>query len=112
MDCVGNAPFSRVAASLNPGGALLLVIADLKAMLQAPGNSRRSGKLVTAGDLRLNYTAEDLAALVRLAEDGGYKAVIDRTYPLGEIVQAHRFVDTGRKRGNVVVQVTAESPNR
>ena len=112
MDCVGNAPFSRVAPSLNPGGALLLVIADLKGMLQAPGNSRRSGKLVTAGDLRLNYTAEDLAALVRLAEDGRYRAVIDRTYPLAEIVQAHRFVDTGRKRGNVVVQVTSESPSR
>ena len=112
MDCVGNAPFSRVAASLNPGGALLLVIADLKGMLQAPGNNRRSGKLVTAGDLRLNYTAEDLAALVRLAEAGRYSAVIDRTYPLAEIVQAHRFVDTGRKRGNVVVQVTSESTNR
>ena len=112
MDCVGNAPFSRVASSLNPGGALLLVIADLKGMLQAPGNSRRSGKLVTAGDLKLNYTAEDLAALVRLAEDGRYKAVIDRTYPLAEIGQAHRYVDTGRKRGNVIVQVTAESPNR
>ena len=109
MDCVGNAPFSRVAASLNPGGALLLVIADLKAMLQAPGASRRSGKLVTAGDLRLNYTAEDLASLVRLADDGGYRAVIDRTYPLAEIAQAHRFVDTGRKRGNVIVQVTGES---
>ena len=111
MDCVGNAPFSRVAASLNPGGALLLVIADLKGMLQAPGNSRRSGKLVTAGDLKLNYTADDMVALVRLAEDGHYRAVIDRTYPLAEIVQAHRFVDTGRKRGNVIVQVTAESPN-
>ncbi|WP_346928052.1 NAD(P)-dependent alcohol dehydrogenase [uncultured Arthrobacter sp.] len=110
MDCVGNAPFSRVAASLNPGGALLLVIADLKGMLQAPGNSRRSGKLVTAGDLRLKYTAEDVASLVRLAEDGGFKAVIDRTYPLAEIAQAHRFVDTGRKRGNVIVQVTGESP--
>ena len=110
MDCVGNAPFSRVAASLKPGGALLLVIADLKGMLQAPGNSRRSGKLVTAGDVRLNYTAEDLAALVRLAEEGRYRAVIDRIYPLAEIVQAHRFVDTGRKRGNVVVQVTANPP--
>jgi NADPH:quinone reductase-like Zn-dependent oxidoreductase len=107
MDCVGNAPFSRVASSLNPGGALLLVIADLKGMLQAPGNSRRSGKLVTAGDLKLNYTAEDLAALVRLAEDGHYKAVIDQTFPLAGIVQAHRFVDTGRKRGNVIVQVAA-----
>ncbi|BCW68402.1 alcohol dehydrogenase [Arthrobacter sp. NicSoilB4] len=110
MDCVGNAPFSRVAGSLKPGGALLLVVADLKGMLQAPGNGRRSGTLVTAGDLRLNYTAEDLAALVRLAESGHYKAVIDRTYPLTEIVQAHRFVDTGRKKGNVIVQITSGSP--
>ena len=110
IDCVGNAPFTRVADSLNPGGALLLVIADLMGMLQAPGNSRSSGKLVTAGDLGLNYTAENLACLVRLAEQGRYKAVIDRTYPLAEIVQAHRFVDTGRKRGNVIVQVAGESP--
>lgn len=110
MDCVGNAPFSRVADRLTPGGALLLVIADLKGMLQAPRNSRRSGKLVTAGDPRLNYTAQDLASLVRLADNGGYKAIIDRTYPLAEIVQAHRFVDTGRKRGNVVVKITGESP--
>ena len=112
MDCVGNAPFSRVAASLSPGGALLLVIADLRGMLQAPGNSRRTGKLVTAGDLKLNYTAEDLNALVRLAEDGHYKAIIDRIYPLAEVVQAHRFVDTGRKRGTVIVQVTGDSPIR
>lgn len=110
MDCVGNAPFTRVAACLNPGGALLLVIADLKGILQAPRNTRRSGKLVTAGDPRLHYTAEDLASLVRLAEDGRYQAVIDRTYPLAEIVQAHRFVDTGRKRGNVIVQIAGESP--
>ncbi|WP_235500230.1 NAD(P)-dependent alcohol dehydrogenase [Arthrobacter sp. Leaf69] len=110
MDCVGNAPFTRVAACLNPGGALLLVIADLKGILQAPRKTRRSGKLVTAGDPRLHYTAEDLASLVRLAEDGRYQAVIDRTYPLAEIVQAHRFVDTGRKRGNVIVQIAGESP--
>jgi NADPH:quinone reductase-like Zn-dependent oxidoreductase len=108
MDCVGNAPFSRVSNRLNPGGKLLLVVADLKGILQASGNSRRSGKLVTAGDLKLRYTAEDLAWLVRLAEAGRYRAVIDRTYPLAEIVQAHRFVDAGRKKGNVIVRVYGE----
>lgn len=47
-------------------------------------------------------------ALVRLADECHYKAIIDRTYPLTEIAQAHRFVDAGRKRGNVIVQVAAE----
>jgi NADPH:quinone reductase-like Zn-dependent oxidoreductase len=108
MDCVGNAPFSRVSGSLNPGGKLLLVVADLKGILQASGNSRRSGKLVTAGDLRLNYTAEDLASLVSLAEAGHYRAVVDRIYALPEIADAHRFVDAGRKRGNVVIRIAGE----
>ncbi|MFC7847070.1 NAD(P)-dependent alcohol dehydrogenase [Arthrobacter sp. NPDC057388] len=108
MDCVGNAPFSRVSGSLNPGGKLLLVVADLKGILQASGNSRRSGKLVTAGDLKLRYTAEDLASLVRLAETGRYRAVVDRTYTLPGIADAHRYVDAGHKRGNVVIRIAGE----
>ena len=46
FECVGNAPFERVERSLKPGGTLLLVIVDLKGMLGAGGNSRRSGKRV------------------------------------------------------------------
>lgn len=105
VDCVGNAPFERVEASINPGGALLLVIADLKGILRASRRSRRSGKLVTWSGGK--YKAEDLAFLVSLAEAGQYQAVSDRTYELSEIVEAHRFVDTGRKKGNVVVRVAA-----
>ncbi|RAM38539.1 NAD(P)-dependent alcohol dehydrogenase [Arthrobacter globiformis] len=108
VDCVGNAPFSRVSGSLNPGGKLLLVVADLKGILQASANTRRSGKLVTAGDLKLSYTADDLADLVRLAEAGRYRPVIDRTYTLSQIVQAHRFVDAGRKKGNAILRIAGE----
>ncbi|WP_253905803.1 NAD(P)-dependent alcohol dehydrogenase [Arthrobacter sp. H5] len=108
IDCVGNAPFERVEALINPGGTLLLVIADLKEIVRAAGRSRKSGKLVTAGNIK--YTAEDLAFLVSLAESGRYKAVTDRTYRLSDIVEAHRYVETGRKTGNVVVQIAAGSP--
>jgi NADPH:quinone reductase-like Zn-dependent oxidoreductase len=108
VDCVGNAPFQRVQHLLTPHGALLLVIADLPALLLAPVRSRRSGKRVIASAGR--PTAADLAFLVGLAEAGHYQAVRDRTYDLADIAAAHRYVDTGRKRGNVVVRVTAADP--
>jgi len=107
IDCVGNAPFERVEASINPGGALLLVIVDLKGLLAASRQSRRSGKLVTANVGK--YKAEDLAFLVELAESGQFRPVIDRTYDLSDIVEAHRYVDTGRKKGNVVVRIAPEA---
>ena len=101
MDCVGNAPFERVAKAVKPGGSLLLVIADLKAMLGAAGNSRRGGIRVNAAPV--DPSASDLEELARLAEAGILRPVIDRRYPLDDIVEAHRYLDTGRKRGNLVV---------
>ena len=104
VDGVGNAAFERVEASINPGGALLLVICDLRGMLRSRGQSRRSGKLVTWDVGKPG--APELAQLVSLAESGHYRPVIDRTYDLADIVEAHRYVDTGRKRGNVVLRIT------
>jgi NADPH:quinone reductase-like Zn-dependent oxidoreductase len=108
VDCVGNAPFERVRHLLRPGGALALVITDLPGLLLAPVCSRRTGHLVTADVGRL--TAADLTHLVELAESGAYQAVRDRTYDLADIVEAHRFVDTGHKRGNVVLRLAGEQP--
>jgi NADPH:quinone reductase-like Zn-dependent oxidoreductase len=103
VDCVGTAPFERVRHLLTRGGALLLVISDLPGLLLAPVRSRRTGQLVTADVGK--PTAEDLAALVELAEAGAYRAVRDRTFDLADIAEAHRFVDTGHKRGNVVLRI-------
>lgn len=103
VECVGNAPFEQANGSIKPGGALLLIISDLKGMFFAKRNSRKSGKLITAADWK--PTHEALAYLVKLVEAGDFKAVIDRTYDFSNIVEAHRHVDTGHKKGNVVLRV-------
>lgn len=103
VECVGNAPFGRVAHLLRPGGALLLVIADLPAMLAAGGQARRSGLVVDHRGGRMGR--EGMERLTALAESGELRPVVDRSFDLDEIVEAHRYVDTGRKRGSVVLRV-------
>lgn len=103
FDCVGNAPFERVDRILKPGGALLQVAADFNALVRAKGHTRRSGKLVAP--ITFTPAASDVAFATRLYREGGLKPVVDRTYRFDEIVEAHRYVDTGRKRGSVVLQI-------
>ncbi|MCP9838092.1 NAD(P)-dependent alcohol dehydrogenase [Cyanobium sp. N.Huapi 1H5] len=103
VDTVGTAPFSRCRRSLKTGGRLLLVLAGLPDMLKGLWVSLTSGRRVIAGPATVRH--DDLNTLAALAEAGAFQPVIDRIYPLEQIVEAHRYVDTGRKKGNVIISV-------
>ncbi len=101
VDTVGTAPFSRSKGSLKERGRLLLVLGALPDMLQIPWVSMTSSKKVIAGPA--TGRSEDLRFLAKLAQAGEFKPVIDRRYPFEQIAEAHSYVDTGRKRGNVII---------
>jgi len=107
VDTVGTAPFSRCRRSLPKGGRLLLVLAGLPDMLKGLWVSLTSGRSVIAGPATVKR--DDLLTLAALAEAGAFQPVIDRIYPFEQIVEAHRYVDTGRKKGNVIISVRDQS---
>jgi NADPH:quinone reductase-like Zn-dependent oxidoreductase len=110
VDCVGNAPFPRSRHLLAPGGALLLVVTDLTGVLSAGWYTRRTGHRVIAAPGP--WRAEDLAHIVTLAESGDYRPVHDRTFDLADVAAAHRHVDAGHKRGNVVLWIADGGPRQ
>ena len=110
MDTAGTAPFARSKGSLKPGGRLLLVLGGLPDALGGLLASMATDKKVVAGPA--GERVEDLRELADLAEQGKYRPVIDRIFPLERMAEAHALVDSGRKRGNVVVTVKGAPEKR
>jgi NADPH:quinone reductase-like Zn-dependent oxidoreductase len=90
FDAVGKLPTSRGKKALKKSGIYLSIRKD-------------------SGDISDEFQAEDLLFLKDLAEAGKLKAAIDRRYPLEQIVEAHRYVDKGHKKGNVVITIVTNN---
>lgn len=110
VDTVGNAPYARVRPVLAPGGRLLPVLSDLWGVLGAPFVRGAEGHRVVAGPV--SERPEDLRTLMQLAERGEFRPVIDRSFPFARIADAYRVVDSGRKRGSVVVALSPDADAR
>jgi len=106
FDAVGKSSFRRCRRALRSGGVYCET--DLGFMWHVPllaAVTRRIGdKRVILGITR--HTKADVVYLKELIEAGKYRAVIDRVYPLEQVVEASRYVETGQKRGNVVLSVS------
>jgi NADPH:quinone reductase-like Zn-dependent oxidoreductase len=103
LDTVGATSFARCKHMLKPRGQFLAVLMGLTefgqmAWTMFAGGRRVRGALVTA-------SKADVELLMKLAEAGQLRPIIDSSYPLQRIVEAHRRVDSGRKVGSVVVTV-------
>jgi NADPH:quinone reductase-like Zn-dependent oxidoreductase len=109
FDAVGKHSFRRCRNSLKPGGTFLET--DLGFLWHVPLLvllTRRIGdKRVKIGITQ--YSKADVLFLKELIEAGKYRAVIDRTYPLEQVVEATRYVEAGQKTGNVVLRLGASS---
>ena len=104
LDTVGGTSFSRCRHMLTPQGRHVFLVQELPQLIQALWTFMQSGQRVICG-ISAGDSQIDLLTIKRLIDDGILRPVVDRLYHLRDIVDAHRFVDTGRKRGGVVVTI-------
>jgi len=101
FDTVGKSSFSDCMKSLQKEGVYLQTLAVPAISLQMRWASITSSKTLIGGTAVPK--AENLNFLKKLVETGNIKPVVDRTYPIEKIIEAHRYVDKGHKKGNVVI---------
>jgi NADPH:quinone reductase-like Zn-dependent oxidoreductase len=109
FDAVGKRGYRRSASALKPGGRYIPT--DGWANLYYAAVTRLRGGKRVMFDIPPHYRQADLVFIKELIEAGAYRAVIDHTYPLEQIVEATRYVETQRKTGSVVLTILDNQGN-
>jgi NADPH:quinone reductase-like Zn-dependent oxidoreductase len=104
FDILGRSSFSKLKRSLKPNGIYLLASFKIKALLQMLWTSIMGSKqkvICTFAD----ETSESLVFVKGLVEEGKIKAIVDKCFPMEQAAEAHRYVEEGHKKGNVVITI-------
>lgn len=108
FDTVGKLSFSRCKNSLTPTGIYLDAggIGTIFPMMWTSLFGGRKAILATTYTRSAEANLADLETLKTLFEQGSFRAIIDKRYPLEDLASAYRYVDTGRKKGNLVINIS------
>jgi NADPH:quinone reductase-like Zn-dependent oxidoreductase len=101
LDVLGKSSFDRCKNSLTPDGVFLLASFKSKALLQMLRTKVAGSQKVICA--LASERPKDLASVGKLSEAGAYKAIIDRSFPLEQAAEAHRYVEAGSRTGPVVL---------
>lgn len=104
FETVNKVPVSEIKKLLKKSGTLILGSAMIKEMLQGALISFSGNVKVLMGEA--SATSDDMNFMKELVNNGKFKSVIDRTYNLEQIAEAHAYVEKGHKRGNVVIKIS------
>jgi NADPH:quinone reductase-like Zn-dependent oxidoreductase len=108
FDAVGKTSFSKCKNNLEKNGVFLeagIGFGIIPLVLWTSIFGKKRAKIAATGLRKPEERTKDLVFLKKLIESGKIKPVIDRIFPLEQIVEAHRYVDKGHKKGNVVITI-------